>query len=292
MISETRERFLRAIIAAVPAERIAEIHFFPPIKQGGVESGVAVIAAGEPPTPTAPAAPAPAPGVEAIGEWSGALAAGDDVPDETSDHPVGVAYPVDGPADVASSAREAEGEAEAGAAGGAEPELTSGSHPSHDHPSHEELADAVERAEDADELRAHDGVVAERVVPFAARSAPSITDDIPTTPVLDDLASGEEMAADLDAAPDEEGPARRFTVFTARYRLVLKGPDRGKWEASAVAEADAPLLTVEAVVRGVQRRSGDVDDPERMSGDEVRAELARMDAAAAALRGPAAIRAG
>ena len=31
--------------AQVPAERIAEIHFFQPIKQGGVESGVAVVAA-------------------------------------------------------------------------------------------------------------------------------------------------------------------------------------------------------------------------------------------------------
>lgn len=63
----------------------------------------------------------------------------------------------------------------------------------------------------------------------------------------------------------------RPVVYTARYRLVLKGPDRGKWEASVVAEADAPLVTVDAVVRGVQRRSGDVDEPTRMDGDEVRA---------------------
>jgi hypothetical protein len=37
-----------------------------------------------------------------------------------------------------------------------------------------------------------------------------------------------------------------------------------------VAEADAPLVTVETVVRGVQRRSGDAEEPERMSGDEAR----------------------
>jgi hypothetical protein len=54
---------------------------------------------------------------------------------------------------------------------------------------------------------------------------------------------------------------------------VLKGPDRGKWETSIVAEADAPLVSVDAVVRGVQRRAGDVDDPTRLDGDELRAIL-------------------
>jgi hypothetical protein len=115
--SETRERFLKAIAAQVAPERIAEIHFFPPIKQGGVESGVAVV-------------------VENV-------------------------------------------------------------------------------------------------------------------------------------SPD----APRMVVYSARYRLTLKGPDRGKWETNMVAEADAPLVAVDAVVRGVQRRSGDVDDATKMDGDEVRAAL-------------------
>jgi hypothetical protein len=115
--SETRERFLKAIAAQVPPERIAEIHFFPPIKQGGVESGVAVV-------------------VENV-------------------------------------------------------------------------------------------------------------------------------------SPD----APRMVVYSARYRLTLKGPDRGKWETNMVAEADAPLVAVDAVVRGVQRRSGDVDDATKMDGEGVRAAL-------------------
>ena len=51
------------------------------------------------------------------------------------------------------------------------------------------------------------------------------------------------------------------------------------------AEADAPLATVEAVVRGVQRRAGDVDDATRMTGDEVRAELAALTASRPGLRG-------
>lgn len=118
IVTETRERFLLAIAAQVPADRIAEIHFFSPIKQGGVESGVAVV---------------------------------------------------------------------------------------------------VENG------------------------------------------GGED--------------ASRIVVYTARYRHTLKGPDRGKWETNIVAEADAPLVAVDAVVRGVQRRSGDVDDAMRMEGDEVRALL-------------------
>jgi hypothetical protein len=65
----------------------------------------------------------------------------------------------------------------------------------------------------------------------------------------------------------------RYTVFTARFRHTLKGPERGKWEMSVTEEADAPLLTVDAVVRGVQRRSGDVDEIVRLSGDELRAAL-------------------
>jgi hypothetical protein len=49
ILDQTRERFLVAIAAQVPPERIAEIHFFSPIKQGGVESGVAVVAAAQEP---------------------------------------------------------------------------------------------------------------------------------------------------------------------------------------------------------------------------------------------------
>jgi hypothetical protein len=132
LLTETRERFLLAIAGQVPVERIAEIHFFQPIRQGGVESGVAVVAA-----------------------W---------------------------------------------------PE-----------------------------------------------------------PATHDPASEE--------AGQYEQREVRLVVYTARYRLTLKGPERGKWEASVIAEADAPLITVDAVVRGVQRRSGDADGATRMEGDDVRAIL-------------------
>ena len=45
-------------------------------------------------------------------------------------------------------------------------------------------------------------------------------------------------------------PRIRHTVYTARYRLVQKGPERGKWEADVVAEAEAPLITVQVINSG------------------------------------------
>ena len=134
-VSETRERFIVAIAEQVPADRIAEIHFFNPIKQGGLESGVAVVAI------------------------------------------------------------------------------------------------AREHAEPAQTLEG-----------------------------------------------DEEPLPPRHTVFTAHYRLTLKGLDRGKWQVTVVEEADAPLITVETVVRGVQRRAGDLEDPQRMDGEEAREVLAAVAA--------------
>ena len=142
-LEPTRERFLMAIAAALPPERFIELHFFSPIRQGGIESGVAVIAA----------------------------------------HPEVVTPPV--------------------------------------------VADAPPSEEDAE-------------------------------------------PDEQESVPDETAMPRRYTVHAAKYKLVLKGPDRGKWDCSVVAEADAPLVTVETVVRGVLRRSGDADEPERMSGDDAR----------------------
>ncbi|HTK48236.1 MAG TPA: hypothetical protein VL328_09690 [Gemmatimonadaceae bacterium] len=148
-MDDTRARFLAAIATQVPPERVAEVHLFAPIRQGGLESGVAVV--------------------------------------------------------------------------------------------------ALER-------------------------------DAPDAPDVLDAANGAEGADVADGAPDVAEVRRmdapqRYVVCTARYRHTLKGPDRGKWEVSVTEEADAPLVTVDAVVRGVQRRSGDVDEIVRLSGDELRAAL-------------------
>ena len=73
-------------------------------------------------------------------------------------------------------------------------------------------------------------------------------------------------SADASAIP-------RLIVYSARYRLVLKGADRGRWETTVTAEADAPLAAVEAVVRGVLRRAGEDDEPERLTRESFRQAL-------------------
>jgi hypothetical protein len=93
------------------------------------------------------------------------------------------------------------------------------------------------------------------------------------------VAVNEEPLTGADGAAENRPDAlrasaeNRLAVYTARYRLTQKGPDRGKWDFSMHAEADAPLVTVDKVVQGVQRRVGDAEDPQRLSGDEFRALL-------------------
>ena len=64
---------------------------------------------------------------------------------------------------------------------------------------------------------------------------------------------------------DREIVVHRHTVYTARYRHTLKGPDRGKWEVEVQAEADAPLVTLDQVIRGVMKRAGEPFEPEKIS---------------------------
>jgi hypothetical protein len=71
-----------------------------------------------------------------------------------------------------------------------------------------------------------------------------------------------------------EGSEARRTVYRARYRLALKGQERGKWEMDITEEADAPTVTVDEVVRGVLERAGDSEEPERMSATDLRAIVA------------------
>jgi hypothetical protein len=78
----------------------------------------------------------------------------------------------------------------------------------------------------------------------------------------------EVLATELDSPHPS-----RHVVYTARYRLTLKGPERGRWETTVTAEADAPLAAVEAVVRGVLRRAGDDDEPDHFTGDAFRQAL-------------------
>jgi len=188
MTDEVRTRFLAAIAKQIPADRVIEVHLFAGIRQGGSESGIAVIAVER----------EPAPSLDVDGGY---------VP----------------PPDVA------------------------------------EVADLETPAAIVvhDQLADETAYVADETITEQSPYADALPEDIP------------EEAEDVFIA----APASRYIVYSARYRLTLKGPDRGKWEVSVTEEADAPLLTIDAVVRGVQRRSGDADDTIRVSGDEFRAAI-------------------
>jgi hypothetical protein len=85
--------------------------------------------------------------------------------------------------------------------------------------------------------------------------------------------SGPASESEPESNPDPEPSVEpaRHVVYTARYRHTVKGTERGKWSVDVVAEADAPLITVEAVVRGVVERSGEAFQPERITGEQFRA---------------------
>ena len=83
------------------------------------------------------------------------------------------------------------------------------------------------------------------------------------------VVAAQQEAPPVAGVPDPD----RLVVYSARYRHTIKGPDRGKWEFACVAQADAPLVTVDAVVRGVMDRAGDAGDPERLDAEQWRAAL-------------------
>lgn len=95
----------------------------------------------------------------------------------------------------------------------------------------------------------------------------------------DDTENSADTATALGVVLDDSLPlvsdsaSLRPMVLTARYRHTLKGPDRGKWELEILEQADAPLITIETVVRGVQARLDDQAEPERLGADDLRAAL-------------------
>jgi hypothetical protein len=220
-MTETQQRFLRAIAERVPMGQVVELHLFPPIRQGGVETGVAVVA--EDPkratpvdTPeTAPVLVEPEPVIVAEADVVVADAAVDDVADaaaEQDDSPY-AASAIDDDAD-----------------------------------------DFDEEDEDPD----------------------GDDDDVDDDDIDDDdldLDDAEDDDVLTGAAKSAARVAARLTIHTARYRLTLKGVDRGKWEVDVVAEADAPLAALDAVVRGVQRRAGEGAEPDRLSAEALRDAL-------------------
>ena len=212
-MTETQQRFLRAIAERVPMGQVVELHLFPPIRQGGVETGMAVVAE-DPRQPVV----AVAESMESIEATAGLDEPVTDI--ETS--AAGADFMV---ADIESVGLEA-----------ADTDDTDET---------DDIDDAVD-TDDIDDTKVEDA-----------------------SPYLDDEVAEEIVAVNGAANGHVAAPAvSRFIIHTARYRLTLKGVDRGKWEVDVVAEADAPLAAVDAVVRGVQRRSGESGaEPDRLTSD-------------------------
>jgi hypothetical protein len=210
-MTDTQLRFLRAIAERLPLERVAELYLFPPMRQGTLETGIAIVAAVLD---------------DGAGEPRDALADAPPSMDATVDVPPALDAEACDPTDDASRDRfEAE------------------THAGEDARSVE--SSVVDGADDAGEVA-------------AAADATAVDGSEGDAPV----------AASRYVRADAEVP--RHTVYTARYRLTLKGPERGKWELNVMEEADAPLLTVEMVVRGVQHRAGEGAEPERLEPQALR----------------------
>jgi len=191
-MTETQQRFLRAIAERVPKAQVVEVHLFPPIRQGGVETGVAVVA--EDPRAAAPVVVGSVEHVEAV-------------------EPIESAESIDVPQPI----------------------------------------ETVEPLEPVETMEVPEPV--ETVEPIVA---------------VEDRVADASNGTNGDA---HHPSSSRLTVYMARYRLTLKGVDRGKWEVDVVAEADAPLDAVDAVVRGVQRRAGEGAEPDRLTRDAFRDAL-------------------
>jgi hypothetical protein len=97
------------------------------------------------------------------------------------------------------------------------------------------------------------------------------------------LGAVESGVAIVAAGPGEGGaPAAesgsdrlqaRYEIYAARYRLAIKGQERGRWEFDLALEANAPLLAIDRVVSGVIQRSSEQGEPVRLSSAELRASI-------------------
>jgi len=317
-MNDTTRRFLTAVVERAGAGgRIVELRLFPAIRQGGMESGVAVIAVEPAVAPLSTddlgaavdheslaASEMDESDVYGVALTEGPLVTGaldegdrnDGTPDEGAfgegkhvDGTLGEGPSVEGtPGEGATvEASRDEGGRNAGADG-----------PVDDTPVAAPILppSALEHAPPSDLALAHDLVDTDvsttdeegtpgeapdgsaSFVPEAGTTAEmeigaALDDEMTTITVQADAERGEGRVVTVAATPHARPHPVRVAILSARYRLVLKGPDRGKWEVDVTHEADAPIDTVARVARGVAKRAGEGSEPERYSGEDLRAAL-------------------
>ena len=251
-MTETQWRFLKAISDRVPDGRIVEVRLFPAIRQGGAESGVAVVAVEElfgaalAAQESANVEAATAAAAEALGIGEGGLDLDTTFVSHEDVH-------LDDGAVAASDVR------------------TNGNG---NHAHHAAASDVAALGS----TRATDHEVA---LPLAVDGFEGADVDVFEGADID-VEAGLTLDDMLDLATTEAVEAqaprpapKRYAVLAARYRLTLKGPDRGHWDFELTHEADAPLDTVDRVARGVARRAGDEGEPESFSAFQLRSTLSQ-----------------
>lgn len=319
-MTESQWRFLKAIAERVPEERIVEVRLFPTIRQGGAESGVAVVAVEEVAAALAGAEPVVAADVGDESAAAGVLdepgaatmtndaAVGldaqdvrgergappetDDTAVDAADHHQFISTQVDSSRGVADQAPADQAPADhdpvadwlplsVAADHEPSPRLSEAEH--RFAPQMADLPEPVPADLIGDLPRPHpalaDSVSAtEHEVAFSVgldNGEFEAPEDEPT-PSLDDILDlAAASAASAAVAKSARMEIKRYAVLAARYRLTLKGPDRGKWDFEITHEADAPLDTIDRVARGVARRAGDAGDPESLSAPQLRSTLSQ-----------------
>jgi hypothetical protein len=246
-MNESTRRFLSEVTARIGEDRIVEMRLFPAIRQGGIESAIAVLAVEPRPVEHADATAVAFGNGE--GEAKGVLALQLPAPAAPDAHRVG---------DEETTDRLTERVADLRVVFETENEI--------------EGADLGRASASPDSRRS----VAEREVPLAsvADFAPPGAGEPEAIALGDILALPSPSGAQpADIASQGRGTRERLEIHTARYLLVFKGPERGKWALDIVHEADAPLETLERVVQGVSRRAGDTAETEVFSGHALRQAL-------------------
>lgn len=273
-MNDTTRRFLNAVLERVDERRIVEVRLFPAIRQGGIESGVAVLAVDPEPVPQPDAIPQvmDADVVAMEGEAAGDTAYFAELPGHAE-----VIVPIEHPADAGvTEAEVVEVDASVLERVGTSPA------------EYPDVADEVFEALDR-EAALHvvaDAVTVEMSIPPGdAVRGDEVTVEMEAAAVPADapaLEASEEVVLDdiLALPPRESGVGagasaapERLEILCARYKLTFKGPDRGKWDLEVMHQADAPLDTLDRVIAGVVRRSGESLEPERFTRESLRASL-------------------
>ena len=261
-MNDTTRRFLEAVLERVPESRIVEVRLFPAIRQGGIESGIAVLAVDpEPPLALPQASELDTADGAGASYW---------VPDQDTgpgETPVSLTAVDDDASDDDFSPTVVPARRDS-MSGELEDDVVDAHAHAHEErtPEREITLEGIANAPTLELPVVDPSDQRTREIPIDLTAAAS--DSAPPADEDDEIALGDILALPPRTVPTP-GP-ERLAILCARYKLIVKGADRGKWDIEIVHQADAPLDTLDLVIKGVVRRSGDDVVPERFSRQSLR----------------------